>query len=72
LKNSTKNIKETKNSDVEVSRVSQDLNILRSTKAKKILSFGKSFTEMTKKDYKGYINITEKTRKELFNKPLHI
>jgi hypothetical protein len=72
LKKSVRNIKETKNSDLEVSRISLDLNISHTTKPKKILSFGNSFIEMTKKDYKEYINITEKTRKELFNRTLHI
>ncbi len=55
-----------------MSKISQELIISHNTKSKKILSFKNTFIEMIKKDYKGYINNTKKTRKELFNRTLNI
>jgi hypothetical protein len=72
LEKRNKNIKEIKNSNVEISKISQDLNISSNLKSKKILSFAVSFSKMTIKDYKEYLNDTQKTRRELFDRTLNI
>jgi hypothetical protein len=72
LKKGIKNIKGNKSSNVEISKISQELIISHNEKSKKILSIGGAFNDNTKNDYKEYLNDTQKTRRELFTRTLNI
>ena len=67
--------------DVPVNRLEELYQLIRSltpkTKPtdalrKKILSFGGAFSDLSKKDYNGYLNQTKKARTQLFDRPIEL
>ncbi len=72
-------IKELKN--VPVDRLEDIYSFINSLRAnikkpnsnrEKILSFARSFEDMSEKDYDDYINETQKTRKDLFDRDVNL
>lgn len=72
-------LKELKN--VPVDRLGDVYSFINSLKAdvrkpdfnrKKILSFAGSFADMSEKDYDDFINETQKTRKDLFDRDINL